>query len=384
MAGIAAGVRHRPGLPHDDFRRHPSRGSELARRVRHPECGEHRHGDFCRRHEQHRRHRRRHRIKFTGSFPASRANRPRRIWSRGPSPASTSASGAPPVPDFRHLDARFGPARLCQRRRPGRLDRQRPAGRRRHHHRLDFADSLYGYGGADTITGGGGGVRQSHRTATAGETYTERRQRHLMVTSAMTRPVGGDTQQHRVPDISRTAEFRPRPSSPAFPATIATGGYECAHATPPPKNRCDLTGSIPSRAPRFSTSAIAAIRCTPSWQAGRLYSVRTISESGWVGVRRCDSACRATRFRQTGVRRLDDRRRCHSISLGDGRLQARRARAAHVRGGGGSDCGLGRTWQLWRESRGSPARRLVAARMISTRSRLQRGGFGAPVAGARR
>ena len=112
----------------------------------------------------------------------------------------------------------------------------------------------------------------------------------------------------------------------------------------------------------------------------RARTVRTISESRCVGVRRCDSICRTTRFRQTGVRRFDDRRRCHSISLGDSRLQARRARAADVRGGEVRAAGWGglavvaRITGLARSTIGRGEEDLDAAPLAKGRVRREGGG----------
>ena len=54
-----------------------------------------------------------------------------------------------------------------------------------------------------------------------------------------------------------------------------------------------------------------------------LRTLRTITESRCVRMRRCDSVWGDSGSRRTGVRRLHDRRGSHSVSLGHCRLQAR-------------------------------------------------------------
>jgi len=76
-----------------------------------------------------------------------------------------------------------------------------------------------------------------------------------------------------------------------------------------------------------------------------------------------------------------DRPGRHSAAMGRDRLEARRAGAAIVCSGRGADRRSGFVSQSSRRSPGSPVRRSIAARMISTRNRCRRDKSAAPVAG---
>jgi transposase len=119
-------------------------------------------------------------------------------------------------------------------------------------------------------------------------------------------------------DIERTiAGQMPRPGRAPTPGAHA-------HARPVAPPSCSAVGDAVAFG--YMCRDLTSAGLSPSCQSNitvALRTFRTITESRSVGVRPCDSGCWDSRSARTGVGRSHDRRGWHSLSLGDGRLDAR-------------------------------------------------------------